>query len=599
MRRGRGLVLTGVGAICLVALSATAVTPPAISVPTAPNALSYVPGEILVRFRAPVLETKAATLRRLGAVADAEIGSTGYTRVTLDAGDDVAQALARYRRDPAVESAQPNYRYMPQQLPNDPRFGEQWALRNTGQTVLQGPSLPNNPGTVGSDLGLEPAWDLVTDCSSTVVAVIDTGINYTHVDLADNMWDGSAFGYLRHGFDFVQDDDDPMPVDGDAHGTHVAGIVAAVGNNGIGTSGVCWRARIMALRAMDAAGGRTDTVIRAMRFAVQNGARIINLSLGGDGRDDALLAEIEYARRQGVLVVAAGGNGGRDIDVSAPFYPCSFPSDNIVCVAAIDQAYAFAEFSNYGTRSIDVGAPGTNALSTRAGDAQPLPSVGWNGWQSCNGALTTASVCATGNYANLADDRLLGTIDLSAADLLGAGVTGSYVLKTADGSPPWPYTVADPDALVASYDRNGNDPFAVGGPTTYIPDVSRVSTFALSLHACLTPTCVAALRFTSDEAGTDTGPRLFSSTLHLARRGSAVYDYTGGTSMATAHTTGVAALVWAYNPSYTAADVANAVKYSGDVLSELQALTATGRALDAMEALRYINAPTGVTIAGQ
>lgn len=591
MRRGRGLVLTGVGAICLIALSAIAVTPPPISIPTVPDGPSYVPGELLVRFRARAPATKAATLRRLGAVADSDLGPTGYTRIKLAAGDDVAQAMARYRDDPAVESVQPNYRYAPQRLPNDAHFGEQWALRNTGQTVWQGPSFPNNPGVDGSDMGLEAAWDLVRDCSSTVVAVIDTGVNYTHVDLADNMWDGTASGYPHHGFDFMQDDDDPMPADGDSHGTHVAGIIAAIGNNEKGTSGVCWRARIMALRAMDASGGQTSTIIQAMDFAVRNGARIINLSLGGDGKDNAFAAAIEDARRRGVVVVTAGGNGARDLDNSAPFYPCSFLSDNIVCVAAIDQAYAFTWFSNYGTRSIDVGAPGTNALSTRSGDSQPLSLIGWNGWQLCNGAppLTTAAVCATGNYANLADDRLWRTVNLGAVDLLGAGITGSYVLKTADSA----------DILVASYDRNGSDPFDVGGPTIYIPDASQISTFVLSLHDCLTPSCRAAMRFTSDSTGTDTGPKLFSSTLHLAQRDSTVYDYAGGTSMATAYTTGIAALVWAYNPDYTYADVVNAVKYSGDVLEELKSRTVTGRAVDAMEALRYINAPSGVTVTNQ
>ena len=597
MRRGRGLVLGGVGAICLIALGATAVTPPAISTLTAPAGTNYVPGEILVRFRAPALEAKATTLRRLGAVADADLGSTGFTRVTLDASDNVAQALARYRDDPAVESVQPNYRYVPQQFPNDMRFGEQWALHNTGQTVSQGPSFPNNPGVPGNDLSMAAAWDLATDCSSILVAVIDTGVNYTHVDLAANMWDGSASGYPRHGKDFVHNDDDPMPADGDGHGTHVAGIIAAVGNNGVGTSGVCWQARIMALRAMDAAGGRTSTVIEAMHFAVINGARVINLSLGGDGEDKALLAEIESARQQGVIVVTAGGNGGRDIDNAAPFYPCSFSADNIVCVSAIDQAYTSAWFSNSGSRSIDVGAPGINTLSARSGDSQLWY---WDsGWQFCNGALTTTAACNTGSYENNADDRLWRTVDLSAGNLLGAGVTGSYVLTTADSSPPWPYANPDPDALVASYDRDGNDPFDAGGPLTYLPDASQVSTFVLSLHDCLTPTCRAALRFASDSTGTATGPKLYLSMLHLAQRDSAVYDYAGGTSMATAYTTGIAALVWAYNPDYTYADVVNAVKYSGDVVPALQSRTATGRAVDALEALRYINAPSGVTVTNQ
>lgn len=565
MRRVRGLTLYAVGAILFVAAGAAAVAPPPAPIAAAP-ARSYVPGELIVRLRARASETRAATLRRLRAAADSKLGDTGYTRVKLEDGEDIAQAIARYQNDPAIEAVQPNYRYVPQSPPNDTRFGEQWALKK---------------------MDLETAWDLMTDCSSTVVAVIDTGVNYTHVDLAENMWDGTASGYPRHGYDFVHNDDDPMPADGDSHGTHVAGVIAAVGNNGIGTSGVCWRARIMALRVMDAAGGRTDTVIRGVSFAVANGARIINLSLGGDGKDEALGDAIEYARRKGVVVVTAGGNGGRDIDGSAPFYPCSFVSDNIVCAAAIDEAYNFAWFSNFGTRSIDVAAAGTNALSTRSGDSQLWS---WDsGWQFCNGALTTPAVCRTGQYENDADDRLSRKVDLSAGSILGAGVTGSYLLKTAD----------EADVLVASYDRDGFDPFDANGATVYIPDASQVSTFGLSLHDCLSPTCRAALRFTSNNTGTDLGPKLFFSMLNFALKDTAVFDYAGGTSMATAYASGVAALVWAYNPNYTYADVVNAVKDSGYVVEDLRSRTVSGRAVDAMGALRYINAPSGLTVTGQ
>lgn len=582
--------VTVIVAVAAMTSGAASVAPAPL--PIAAPAESYVPGELIVRFRARAPETKAAVLQRLDADGS-EVGATGYTRVKLSAGESVALALQRYRDDPAVEFAQPNYRYLPQQLPNDARFHEQWALKNIGQTAAPG-AFPNSPGVTGRDLDLEAAWDLITDCSSTVVAVIDTGVNYTHVDLAGNMWDGSASGYPFHGYDFLHNDADPMPADGDGHGTHVAGVIATVGNNGVGTTGVCWRARIMALRAMDAAGGRTDTVIEAMYFAVQNGARIINLSLGGDGRDDAFAAAIEYARQQGVIVVAAGGNGTRDTDRTRAFYPCSFTSDNIVCAAAIDHAYALAGFSNYGALSVDVGAPGTNALSVWSGKSEYLL---WDsGWQSCDGALTTPAVCSTGNYANDSDDRLWRIVNLSASDLLGAGITGSYLLKTADGSPPWPYTAADSDALVASYNRDGNDPFTVGGPTVYIPDARELSTFVLSLHDCLTSSCKAALRFSSDNAETSSGPRLFSSMLHLAQRDTDVYEYAEGTSIATAYTTGVATLVWAYNPNYTYADVVNAVKYGGDVIDSLQALTVTGRAVDAMGALRYINAPRGITV---
>ena len=584
--------------VAMVATSTAAA--PAGSTATASIAQSYVPGEVIVRFRSQHRSPskKSAAISRLGAAAASDINETGYTRIKLSAGEDVERAIARYAGDPAIEHAQPNFRYLPQRLPNDPHFAQMWALKNDGQMLPQAFS-PNNPGIAGSDMGLESAWELEADCRGILVAVVDTGVNYTHRDLADNMWDGSARGYPNHGYDFLDNDADPMPADGDGHGTHVAGAIAAVGHNGIGTTGVCWSARIMALRALDAGGGRTDTVVRAIRFAVDHGARVLNLSLGGSGYDRAFAAEIEYARTRGAVVVVAGGNGGRDTDRAGAFYPCSFPSDNVICVAAMDQAYALAAFSNYGAVSVDVGAPGTNAISAWPGESRTLDLAGWArfGWDLCSGTLTSSSVCASGSYANNADDRIRRIIDLSAVDLLGAGLGGYYRLRTADGSAPWPYTNSDPDALTAGANPVGSDPFESSGRTAYFPDTAdgQVAPFALSLQDCLTPDCKIVLRFTSDGSGADAGPKIFSSTLRLAQRDADVYEYADGTSIAAAHTTGVAALAWAYNPTFTYADVVNAVKYGGDVLPALQSITATGRVVDAMGSLRYINRPSGVS----
>lgn len=590
-----------IAAAAMVATTTAAV--PAGSMPAATTAQSYVPGEVIVRLRPQhrSASRKSAAISRLGAAAVSDINDTGYLRIKLSEGDDVERAIARYQGDPAIEHVQPNFRYSAQRLPNDPHFRRLWALKNDGQLVTQGWS-PNNPGLAGNDMALETAWDLTTDCVSTVIAVVDSGVNYTHRDLVENMWDGSARGYPNHGYDFIgdgdgHDDPDPMPADGDGHGTHVAGAIAAVGNNDAGTTGVCWRARIMALRALNASGGRTDTVVKAIRFAIENGARIINLSLGGDGRDDAFANAIEYARERGVVVVVAAGNGARDADnPGGAFYPCSFPSDNVICVAAVDQAYVLAAFSNYGATSVDVGAPGTNAFNAWPGESQSLDLVGWerDGWELCGGTLTSSSVCATGSYANYADDRIKRLIDLSAGDVLGAGLTGYYRLRTS----PWlDTTTPDPDALTAGANRSGSDPFTSGGRTAYFPDTAQgqVALFALSLQDCLSPVCKIVLRFTSDESGTDAGPKIFSTMLRRAQRDADVYQFADGTSMAAAHTTGVAALVWAYNPSFTYADVVNAVKYGGDVLPVLQSITATGRAVDAMGSLRYINRPSGVT----
>lgn len=590
--------------ILIAALAVVATAPAAAragSMPAAPAAQGYVPGEVIVRLRPQhrSASKKSAAMTRLGAAAVSDINDTGYARIKLSDGDDVERAIARYQRDPAIEHVQPNFRYLPQQLPNDPDFGRLWALKNDGQVVPQA-FYPNNPGGAGNDMGLDAAWDLVTDCTSTVIAVIDSGVNYTHRDLADNMWDGSALGFPRHGADFVDGDNDPMPADGDGHGTHVAGAIAAAGNNGTGMTGVCWRARIMALRALDASGGRTDTVVQAVRFAVQNGARVINLSLGGSGEDIALKAAIDYAREHDVVVVAAGGNGGRDTDrAGGEFYPCSFRSDNLICVAAVDQAYVLASFSNYGASSVDVGAPGTNSYSAWPGESENLPLVSWelvSGWQNCSGFLANTS-CANGLYGPNATHLVRRFIDLGAADLLGAGLTGYYRLKTADGSPPWPYTAPDPDYLAAGADRLGSDPFTIGATTVYLPDSpeGQIALYALDLKDCLTFNCKAGFRFVSDGTGSDTGARLYSFTLRRAQENANVYHYADGTSIATAHTSGVAALVWAYNPNHTYADVVGAVKNGGDLLPNLQSTTATGRAVDAMGALRYINPPRGVT----
>lgn len=595
-------VILGVGAAVIAAIGTT--SSPAISV--TPNVMlplqvnSYVPGELIVRFKPQYRSAtlKAAAINRLGAATAKDVGDSGLIRVVLDGGDDVERAMARYRADAAIEFAQPNFRYFPQRLPNDPLFNQLWALKNDGQLVPQG-GYPNNPGAPGNDMGLDAAWDLTTDCSSTVIAVVDTGINYTHLDLIDNMWDGRARGYPNHGFDFVDNDADPMPADGDGHGTHVAGAIAATGDNARGTTGVCWRARIMALRALNAGGGTTDTVVRAVRFAVDEGARIINLSLGGDGYDIAFETAISQARERGVAVVVAGGNGGRDTDSSGgAFYPCNFVPDNLICTAALDQAYVLATFSNVGSRSVDVAAPGVNAHSAWPGTSTGNDLfTGWTlqgGWQltNCDFGLgnirilsNPGSWCTGGPYGAGANDVAFKSYNFDG--LRGAGVTVSLLLETAsDGG----------DSFSAAFGAAGNEPFVNGMPLHDRTDSTGVAPtqLAFDLQACLTNPCKLGFRFRSDSVGNARGAGLFRLNVHRAETNSDVYQTIDGTSMAAAYVSGVAALVWSYNPNYTYVDVINAVKYSGDFLPNLQPYTVTGRAVDAMRALHYINPPTEI-----
>ncbi len=376
--RGRRLPATASALLggLLLGVTAFAAAPPPFG--------DHVPGEVLVRFTNEIAARRhAADLALLGASEAVRRGN--LQRLRLPRGSSVANTVAYLDGLDGIVVAQPNYRYRFTALPNDPDVGQQWAVQNTGQTIFDTPPgtpiySTSNPGSAGSDLGLDAAWEVRSDCSGVIVAVIDSGVDYTHADLAGSMWDGTPV-YPNPGWDTTgSGDDDPAPDTGiaeDDHGSHVAGIVGAAGNNGIGTTGVCQRAELMALRAGSFASGLTTLdVIEAIAFAIDNGAAILNMSFGGEMPLDALFsAAIDDARSAGVLVVAAAGNDALDVDGpgtdgldTTRFYPCAFPQDNVVCVAASDQADERAVFSNFGPASVDAAAPGTNILSTSYAD---------------------------------------------------------------------------------------------------------------------------------------------------------------------------------------------------------------------------------------
>ena len=211
----------------------------------------FVAAEVLVKFKSNVTaQRQQDTTTNLGGRSFAPVGKKlKIAKIELQEGSDVIAAIQAYQTDPNVEYAQPNYIYHAAAIPNDASYGQLWGMNNTGQVISNPAYTANNPGTIGFDIDAESAWDQITDCRSAVVAVLDTGINYTHQDLTGNLWDGSGSGFPNHGFDFIDNDNDPMPTGGgEDHGTHVAGTIGATGNNSIGVAGVCWRASIMSVR---------------------------------------------------------------------------------------------------------------------------------------------------------------------------------------------------------------------------------------------------------------------------------------------------------------------------------------------------------------
>ena len=252
---------------------------------------TWSPDHILVRFQPGLDDAALADL----AVPGTHIGAAlplvdGLHEVDLDPGVQVTDAVSQFQAEPQVLSAEPDYQLQASRTSNDPDLGSQWALHNTGQDGT----------TPGIDIDAQKAWDTTTNASRTVVAVIDSGIDYTHPDLAANIWtnpgeipgngiDDDHNGYVDdvHGYDFVNNDSDPM--DDFGHGTHVAGIIGAVGNNNRGVAGVAWNVQLMALKFLDANGvGYTSDAIRALDYAVANGASISNHSWGEDSYSASL-----------------------------------------------------------------------------------------------------------------------------------------------------------------------------------------------------------------------------------------------------------------------------------------------------------------------
>lgn len=272
--------------------------------------------------------------------------------------DEILKSL---NADPKVEYAEPNFIYRTTATPNDQDFSKLWGLFNTGQTG----------GTAGADIDASLAWN-ITKSSNIVVGVIDTGVDYTHEDLAANMWknpgeiagngiddNGNGFVDDVYGWDFVNDDSNPM--DDHGHGTHVAGTIGGVGNNGVGVAGVNWTAKIAALKFLNRNGsGTTADAIQAVQYANLMGIKITNNSWGGGGYSQALADAIATGAS---LFIAAAGNSGQNTD-SSIFYPAGYNFDNIISVAATDHNDDLASFSNYGTTSVDLGAPGVNIYST-------------------------------------------------------------------------------------------------------------------------------------------------------------------------------------------------------------------------------------------
>ncbi|HWH69826.1 MAG TPA: S8 family peptidase, partial [Candidatus Sulfotelmatobacter sp.] len=300
----------------------------------------------------------ARSLRTFPQIGDLEV-------VAIPPARSVDELVQQYRSSPLVEYAELDYEFKAFAVPNDPGFPQLWGLQNSG----------TNGGVVGADIHAPGGWDIRSAAGNVIVAITDTGIRLTHEDLAANLWtnpgevpgngrddDGDGFIDDVHGINVLTGAGDPT--DDAGHGTHVAGIIGAMGNNAKGVAGVAWQVQLMALKWLDSTGrGYTSDAIQCLDYARAKGASIVNASWGGPYYSRALYDAIASLRTSGIIFVTAAGNDGMDNGQYFP-YPASYPLDNIVSVAASDRTDQLAFFSDYGGVTVGLAAPGQEILST-------------------------------------------------------------------------------------------------------------------------------------------------------------------------------------------------------------------------------------------
>ena len=449
-RKVLALSVFGLGASMQLGLAFTAEAKTATNTPQA----EYIPGELVVKLKNSRIMSnanqKAGLQRSLAA-----IGVTSITPFQTDSqlvkmrfsGVRTMSAMIRQiQRNSNVEYAEPNYIYRASPLANqarvvikdlaqrnarrvstrdfdssrmpaDPDFGKNWGLLNTGQADSGGQA-----GVAGADIDATLAWNTGVGTRDVLVAIIDTGVDYNHPDLVDNIWTNTAEvpnngidddhnGFVDdvHGYNFQGKTGDPM--DDNKHGTHCAGTIGAVGDNGIGTAGVSWRVSMMGIKFLSASGsGSLDAAVESIKYATKMRVNIMSNSWGGGGYSRTLEDAIKEARNAGILFVAAAGNEKNNND-NRRSYPASYDVDNIISVAASDNRDIMASFSNYGARTVHLSAPGVRIYSTVPGGRYDSFSGTSMATPHVSGAAALLWSLNRGwSFANVRE-RLLATVD--------------------------------------------------------------------------------------------------------------------------------------------------------------------------------------------
>jgi subtilisin family serine protease len=582
----------------------------------------YVPGEVVVRFRAGT--TDAARARAAAALGARVAPAGGLSRATvLELPDAVSVPLAAaaLEQDPDVVYAEPNWVYRLSAIPNDPLFGTLWAMHQPSDADIDAPE----------------AWNLQTGKKSVVVAVIDSGVATDHPDLAANIWtnndppgggdqDGNGFVDDTHGWDFVQDDN--IPRDYNGHGSHVAGTIGAKGNNATGIAGVNWTVSLMPVRAADASGSlSTSDIADAILYACKEGARVVNGSFGGDVSAAVVRDAVTSPFCANTLLVFAAGNSNRDLDpagVSNDSFPCELhrpapqgvDAPNVLCVAATTTSDTRAAFSNYGANAVHLAAPGASinsaalAYAQVAGSAEGFEGTDdqfasrWGDRTSTPGDAEwgrSGSVRSSGTYSladspagNYANDSETTIRNLGPYNLIGReGCRLDYRLRLeSEFGADWFEIWAGPAPAAANWIASWT-----GSSTGMFIALSEDVSVLDGLGAGY-----VRFKLVSNGATTGDGAYVDDLSLKCLTLGANVFQTLQGTSMATPHVAGAAALLLARNPNLTVAQLKSFLLDNVDTPPGLSGQVLTNGRLNLFEAVRDVPAldttPPNTTITG-
>lgn len=589
----------------------------------------FIPGRVIVEW-----ESGVTSADRVSARDDADttlvhtLGAARFQLVRTEPGQTVADALATLRADPNVKLAVRDGYDALMSVPNDPLFNQLWGLQSTGLGI-DGFATP----VAGADIGAPAAWDRAVGSPSVAIADLDSGYRFSDGDLGPVAWtnpgetanglDDDANGIVNdlHGADFVGSSSDSPTTDGDptddniisgGHGLHTAGTMGAAGNNGVGITGVAQNVRIMPLRvcANSAANGNDalcpfSSQVAAIDYAGAKGARVANMSLGGTTFNTAV--RDAFAHNPQTLFVISAGNDTQSNDTT-PHYPCNYTPqtgaiDNIICVAATDQADGLASFSDWGATSVNLGAPGTETLSTYPAKEDRFSDDFSN---AGNFATNWTATGANGGFARTNESPLtsFGMSDSPGVD----PPVATTVREATSTNIPIPAGYGSCSLTQTRHvSTGGGDTYQYfvlsnGSPVFTSALISSSGTFFTTPITGLAGTNVQ-VRFTFT-AGSSPAPGHgvwlddIKFTCYKPTSAALSYAFLQGTSMAAPHVTGAAGLLFSLKPSATVTEVRNALLSSVTPDPALAGKTTTGGRLNVPHAMSVLVPPdTAITAA--